>query len=128
MRRKSSSPADRSALRHTYSRLGCGCRGWWCRTLVAVSGSRGCAVSRCRVDRDFIIAARPHPRSRRRETARPRDPETMLTLILLAAAATQPAPPPPPAELSTIVIPIHTSLAPLLPQLEAQVPKNLARL
>jgi hypothetical protein len=52
----------------------------------------------------------------------------MLTLILLAAAATQPAPPPPPAELSTIVIPIHTSLAPLLPQLEAQVPKNLARL
>ncbi|MEA2238249.1 MAG: hypothetical protein QOC81_2973 [Thermoanaerobaculia bacterium] len=33
----------------------------------------------------------------------------------------------PPAELSTIVVPIHASLAPLLPQLESQVPKNLSK-
>lgn len=49
----------------------------------------------------------------------------MLSLLLAIAAAA--APPPPPPELSTIVIPIRTSLAPLLPQLEAQVPKNMAR-
>jgi hypothetical protein len=53
----------------------------------------------------------------------------MSTLLFLAAAAaTLTATPPPPAELSTIVIPIHTSLAPLLPQLEAQVPKTMAKL
>lgn len=34
-------------------------------------------------------------------------------------------PPPPPAELSTIVIPVRASLAPLLPELEKQVPKTL---
>lgn len=33
-----------------------------------------------------------------------------------------------PAELSTITIPIHTTLAPLLPQIEAQVPAKMAKL
>jgi hypothetical protein len=56
-----------------------------------------------------------------------------LTTLLIAACAAPPQPqvviepsvPPPPPELSTIVIPIHASLAPLLPQLEKQVPKTL---
>ena len=48
----------------------------------------------------------------------------LLPLLLAIVAA---ATPPPPAELSTIVIPIRTSLAPLLPQLESQVPKNLTK-
>ena len=52
----------------------------------------------------------------------------MLTALLAIAAALQSPPPPPPApEISTIVIPIRTSLAPLLPQLESQVPKNLSK-
>jgi hypothetical protein len=51
----------------------------------------------------------------------------MLIPFLLLAATLPPAPPPP-AELSTIVIPIRTSLAPLLPQLEAQVPKRMEKL
>jgi hypothetical protein len=38
-----------------------------------------------------------------------------------------PALPPPPAELSTIVVPIRTSLAPLLPLIEAQVPNYFAK-
>ena len=50
----------------------------------------------------------------------------MLIPFLLLAVTLPPAPPPP-AELSTIVIPIRTSLAPLLPQLEAQVPKRLEK-
>lgn len=50
----------------------------------------------------------------------------MFITILAIIAAVQ-GPPPPPPELSTIVIPIRTSLAPLLPQLEAQVPKNLSK-
>jgi hypothetical protein len=41
-----------------------------------------------------------------------------------ATAVPAPAPPPPP-ELSTIVIPIHASLAPLLPELEKQIPRTL---
>jgi Domain of unknown function (DUF4403) len=41
---------------------------------------------------------------------------------------TQPAVAPPPAEMSSIVVPIHASLAPLLPLIEAQVPKNMAKL
>jgi Domain of unknown function (DUF4403) len=44
------------------------------------------------------------------------------------AAAPTPAAVSTPAELSSIVIPIHTSLAPLLPILEAQVPKGVSRL
>src|SRR5437763_15918115 len=48
----------------------------------------------------------------------------MILLLLAIAAAAQPAPPP---ELSTIVIPIRTSLAPLLPQLETQVPKSMTK-
>ena len=56
----------------------------------------------------------------------------MLTLLLAITAAVQgppplPPPPPPPPEISTIVIPIRTSLAPLLPQLESQVPKRLSK-
>jgi hypothetical protein len=51
----------------------------------------------------------------------------MLIPILAIAAALQAAPPPPAPEISTIVIPIRTSLAPLLPQLESQVPKNLSK-
>ena len=53
-----------------------------------------------------------------------------LTLLLAVAAAAQAvpaAPEPPPPELSTIVIPIRASLAPLLPQLESQVPKSMAK-
>jgi hypothetical protein len=50
-----------------------------------------------------------------------------MMLIPFLLAATLPIAPPPPAELSTIVIPIRTSLAPLLPQLEAQVPKSLEK-
>jgi hypothetical protein len=38
-----------------------------------------------------------------------------------------PPPASPPAELSTIVMPIKASLAPLLPQLESQVPKSLSK-
>src|SRR5664279_3844969 len=61
--------------------------------------------------------------------------QTMRSPLLLilsiacwpALAQTLPAPAPvtaaPPAELSTIVVPIRASLAPLLPQLESQVPK-----
>ncbi len=55
---------------------------------------------------------------------------TTLLLAVAAATATAPVPPtapPPPPELSTIVIPIRASLAPLLPQLESQVPKSLAK-
>jgi hypothetical protein len=51
----------------------------------------------------------------------------MLITLLVIAAALQAAPPPPAPEISTIVIPIRTSLAPLLPQLESQVPKNLSK-
>jgi hypothetical protein len=60
----------------------------------------------------------------------------LLLIVSLACwpalAQTLPAPigPPaaaPPAELSTIVIPIKASLAPLLPQLESQVPKSLSK-
>jgi hypothetical protein len=39
-----------------------------------------------------------------------------------------PAPTPPPPEVSTIVVPITSSLKPLLPQLEANIPKTVARL
>lgn len=51
----------------------------------------------------------------------------MFITLFAIAAATTPAPPPPAPEVSTIVIPIRTSLAPLLPQLESQVPKGLAK-
>jgi Domain of unknown function (DUF4403) len=55
----------------------------------------------------------------------------LLPILVLATQAASPqqpqAFPPPPAELSTIVIPIRASLAPLLPQLESQVPKSLAK-
>lgn len=58
-----------------------------------------------------------------------------LLAIACSSGATPPAqtasaapPPPPPAELSTIVIPVTTSLAPLVPQLESQVPKLLQKL
>jgi hypothetical protein len=50
-----------------------------------------------------------------------------MLIPFLLLAVTLPTAPPPPAELSTIVIPIRTSLAPLLPQLEAQVPKRLEK-
>jgi hypothetical protein len=43
-------------------------------------------------------------------------------------AATVPTAAPPPPELSTIVVPIHTSLAPLLPLIESQVPKGMSRM
>ena len=49
-----------------------------------------------------------------------------MFITFLAIAALQSPPPPDPA-ISTIVIPIRTSLAPLLPQLESQVPKNLSK-
>ena len=54
------------------------------------------------------------------------------SLVLIAACSS--APPPAteapvesaPAEVSTIVIPIRTTLAPLLPAIESQVPKTVA--
>jgi hypothetical protein len=49
-------------------------------------------------------------------------------LLTMAAAIEGPPPPPPPPELSTIVIPISATLAPLLPQLESQVPKSLTKI
>lgn len=56
---------------------------------------------------------------------------TLISITLAACAeATAPVPPPaaatppPPPELSTIVVPIRASLAPLLPELEARVPKT----
>jgi hypothetical protein len=49
----------------------------------------------------------------------------MKTVVLVTLLAAMDTPPPPPAELSTIVIPIHASLAPLLPELERQIPKEL---
>ncbi len=58
-----------------------------------------------------------------------------LTLLFTACATnpTQPAAPAPPplqfpSEISTITIPIRTTLAPLLPQLESQVPKAMEKL
>ncbi|HWS71102.1 MAG TPA: DUF4403 family protein, partial [Thermoanaerobaculia bacterium] len=42
--------------------------------------------------------------------------------------ATQTALAPPSAQLSTIVIPVTTSLAPLVPQIESQVPKLFQKL
>lgn len=59
----------------------------------------------------------------------------VLTTLLIAACAAPPRPqpqpfvgpaiPPPPAELSTIVIPVRASLAPLIPELEKQIPKTM---
>jgi hypothetical protein len=58
----------------------------------------------------------------------------VLTTLLITACAQAPEPratalpaqaPPPPPELSTIVIPVSASLAPLLPEVEKQIPKTL---
>jgi len=56
-------------------------------------------------------------------------------LLLIAACSAAPPPPnltpaptPPPPEVSTIVVPITSSLRPLLPQLEANIPKAQAKL
>src|SRR4051795_6936698 len=54
-------------------------------------------------------------------------------LVLLAcspppSAVLTPSQPPPPPEISTIVIPITSSLKPLLPQLEANIPKSMQKL
>jgi hypothetical protein len=57
-------------------------------------------------------------------------------LLFIAACAAAPPPPavltpapaPPPPEVSTIVVPITSSLRPLLPQLEANIPKTMAKL
>src|SRR3954453_3422967 len=57
-----------------------------------------------------------------------------LILIVLLTGCSTPAPPPtltsaqpPPPEVSTIVVPVSASLRPLLPQLEANIPKSMAR-
>jgi len=57
----------------------------------------------------------------------------ILLFIAACAAAPPPAvltpaPAPPPPEVSTIVVPITSSLRPLLPQLEANIPKTMAKL
>src|ERR1700682_1886471 len=56
-------------------------------------------------------------------------------ILLTACSSTTPQQPSAPAhqqtpasELSTITIPIRSTLAPLLPQLEAQVPKSMQKL
>ena len=59
-----------------------------------------------------------------------------LVLIVLLTACSTPAPqptltpaqPPPPPEVSTIVVPVSSSLRPLLPQLEANIPKSMEKL
>jgi hypothetical protein len=62
-----------------------------------------------------------------------RTPLLLILSLVCWAASAQTAQGPvvpvtaPPAELSTIVVPIRASLAPLLPQLESQVPKNLSK-
>lgn len=48
----------------------------------------------------------------------------IIPLISISLAAQVAATPPPPPELSTIVVPIRASLAPLLPELEKRVPKT----
>src|SRR5205085_12402035 len=65
---------------------------------------------------------------------RPRPPKLAFALLLLLAACASAHPStnvgPPlaePPEVSTFVIPVHASLAPLLPLVEAQVPKQLAK-
>ena len=57
----------------------------------------------------------------------------VITLLLACSAAPPPpvltpAPAPPPPEVSVIVVPITSSLKPLLPQLEANIPKTVAKL
>src|SRR6185369_14668601 len=57
----------------------------------------------------------------------------ILLFIAACAAAPPPAvltpaPAPPPPEVSTIVVPITSSLRPLLPQLDANIPKTMAKL
>ena len=57
----------------------------------------------------------------------------MIIVAACSSQAPQVAPPaaapePPPAEVSTIVVPIRASLAPLLPLIEAQVPKSAIQL
>lgn len=68
--------------------------------------------------------------SRLSELSRRMKPLPLALTILLAAcsAASGPSPqvvygPPAPPEISTIAVPLRTTLAPLLPQIEAQVPK-----
>ena len=59
-----------------------------------------------------------------------------IALLLLATACTSPTPAPtltpsiqpPPPEVSTIVVPVNSSLKPLLPQLEAGIPQTVAKL
>ncbi|MEO8036699.1 MAG: DUF4403 family protein [Acidobacteriota bacterium] len=59
---------------------------------------------------------------------RPFVPIALVSLFGALRLIAQPSPPPPDApELSTIVMPIRTSLLPLLPLLEAQVPKSVIK-
>lgn len=54
--------------------------------------------------------------------------------LFLVACSPSPAPtltpalPPPPPEVSTIVVPVSSSLKPLLPQLEANIPKSMSKI
>src|SRR4051794_30793587 len=58
----------------------------------------------------------------------------ILNFLLLSCSGQAPAPtltpaqPAAPPEVSTIVVPVSASLKPLLPQLEANIPKSLAKL
>lgn len=78
---------------------------------------------RARISRKSHVSMKS---SRRLQTARVLFP--LLAIVACARPARDPEPArldpvePPPAEISTFVIPIRTSLAPLVPQVEAQVP------
>src|SRR5436305_12600109 len=52
----------------------------------------------------------------------------LLSCTQPPAPALAPAQPPPPAEVSTIVVPVSSSLKPLLPQLEANIPKSMSKI
>ncbi len=72
----------------------------------------------------------------RPSTARPRARVTAYPLLALLAACTSapqpttiaPSTAPPPPDVSIIVVPIHASLKPLLPELEKNIPKSVAKL
>lgn len=56
----------------------------------------------------------------------PRKCAGAIAAVALATGAAAATTPPPPPEWSTIVVPIHSTLAPLLPEIEKSVPRKFA--